>query len=160
MLGEIGAGLTSLKALGDLIKGLSAAHTQASIDEVKVALLKALLDAHTEADAHLAAKAAMAQRNHQLEQEIARLDDWDLEKSRYALMAIDRGAVAYMLKPGLENGEPPHWLCANCFSRRQKSYLQFKTQNTGAGGRRGDQAVWGCDACKASVSLSYTRSPG
>lgn len=159
MLAEISAGLSSLKAAADIIKGLNAANTQAAITEVKIGLQKLVFEAREALAAAQAAQASALQRIHDLEQEIVQLKDWDGEKQRYQLNTIDSGAVAYTLKPGMENGEPPHWLCANCFNRRHKSFLQFKGQDWRPSGSRGDHSTYGCDACTATFKVFYTKMP-
>lgn len=159
MLAEISAGLSSLKAASDIIKGLNAANTQAAINEVKIGLQERVFEAREALAAAQDAQSAALQRIRDLEQEIVQLKDWEREKQRYQLNAIDRGAFAYMPKPGMENGEPPHWLCANCFHQRHKAFLQFKGQDRTASGMRGDHSTYGCDRCKATVKVFYTRSP-
>jgi hypothetical protein len=159
MLAEISAGLSSLKAATDILKGLNAASTQAAINEVKIGLQEKIFDAREALSAAQEAQAACLKKVRELEAQIVQLKDWEGEKQRYHLQAIDSGVVAYMPKPGMENGEPPHWLCANCFSRGQKSYLQFKGQDRTPTGSRGDHSTYGCDTCKAAVKVVYTRKP-
>lgn len=159
MLGDISAGLSSLKTALDIIKGLNAANTLAAINEVKISLQERVMEARDALSAAQDAQAASLQRIRELEQEIVELKDWEREKQRYQLQAIDTGAFAYMLKPGMENGESSHWLCPNCFGKRHKSLLQFKGQDTRQGGGRGSHSTYGCDGCKSTVKVFYTRNP-
>ena len=159
MLAEIGMGLSSLKTATDIVKGLNAANTQAAINDVKIALQERIFEAREALASVQEAQATALKRISELEQEIVQLKDWESEKQRYQLTAIDSGAFAYMPKPSMENSEPPHWLCANCFNRRQKSFLQFKGQDIRASGSRGDESTYGCDTCKASVKVRYTKNP-
>lgn len=160
MLAEITAGLGSLKTAIDILKGLNAAHTNAAINDVKLALQQHLFDAREALTTAQSAQSAALQRISELEQEIVQLKDWEGEKQRYQLKAIDIGSVAYMPKPGMENGEQPHWLCANCFNRGQKSHLQFKGQDRSpGGGTRGMQSTYGCDNCKSTLRVFFQRNP-
>ncbi|MEZ0170772.1 hypothetical protein [Microvirga sp. TS319] len=159
MLAEITAGLSSLKAATDIVKGLNAANTLAAINEVKLDLQERIFEAREALAAAQDAQTVALQRIRDLEQEVMQLKDWESEKQRYELKPIDRGSFAYMLKPGMESGEPPHWLCANCFSRRQKSFLQFKGQDTTPRGGRGEYSTYACDNCKGTVKVFYSRSP-
>lgn len=159
MLGEIAAGLSSLKAAADLIKSLNATSTQAVINEVKIGLQERVFEAREALATAQAAQAVALQRIHDLEQEIVQLKDWEREKQRYQLRAVDTGAFAFMPKPGMENSEPPHWLCANCFHRHQKSFLQFKGPDTNPRGGRTGYVIYGCDACKSLMKVAYTVSP-
>lgn len=163
MLGDISAGLNSLKAASDILKGLSAANTLAAINEVKIGLQERVMEAREALATAQEAQSMALHRIRELEQEIVELKDWEREKQRYELKAIDRGAFAYMLKPGMQNGEPPHWLCPNCFSKRQKSFFQFKGQDSRSpvpgNNSRGDYSNYGCDTCRAAVKVFYTRNP-
>lgn len=163
MLSEISMGLSSLKAASDILKGLNAANTIVAINEVKIELQERVMEAREALSAAHEAQTTTLQRIRELEQEIMQLKDWEAEKRRYQLNAIDRGAFAYMLKAGMENGEPPHWLCANCFGKRHKSFLQFKGQDARSpvpgSNSRGDHSNYGCDTCKGAVKVYYTRNP-
>jgi hypothetical protein len=159
MLAEISAGLSSLKTMKDLVQGLNAAKTEAAINSVKIELQSLILEAQQGLFSAQEAQSASAHRIAQLEQEIMQLKDWSAEAQRYQLVNIHLGAVAYMPKPGMENGEPAHWLCANCFNQRRKSFLVFKGQDRRVGGGRGDESNYGCDACKSSFKVSYTKRP-
>lgn len=159
MLGEIAAGLGSLKALKDIVQGLNAAGTQAAVTEMQVRLNSLILDAQHALLAANEAQAACVERVRDLEQQIVQLKDWDREKQRYQLEAVSQGAFAYTMKPGMESGEPPHWLCANCYGRGQKSFLQFKGQDLQKTGVRATTSTYGCDVCKSTIKVHYTRHP-
>ena len=67
--------------------------------------------------------AALISDKADLERQVAELKDWERERNRYSLATIWDGSVAYSLKQSQANGEPPHWLCTNCFSTGKKSLL-------------------------------------
>lgn len=159
MLAEISAGLSSLKAAKDIVQGLNAANTQAAINGVKIDLQGLILEAQQGLFAAQQAQSADAMRIAQLEQQIVQLKDWSAERERYHLVDVDRGAFAYMPKPGMENGEPAHWLCANCFNQARKSFLLFKGQDTQKNGGRSSESTYGCDACKGSLKVFYRTKP-
>lgn len=138
MLTEISAGLNSLKAAKDILQALNGIQSANAVNEVKFNLQSHLLDAQQGLFAAQEAQAALTSRIRELEQRIVEMKDWEAEKGRYQLHDIGRGAMAYVVKPGMENGEPAHWLCVKCFSHGQKSFMQFKGQDrrpgaTGAG---------------------------
>ncbi len=158
MIAEIGAGLGALKTAMDLAKGLQAASSQATINEVKIGLQQSILEAQSALASAQQADATTTGRIRDLEQQIVEFKDWSRDAERYELKAIDRGCFAYMPKAGMGNGEPPHWLCANCFNRRHKSFLQFKGQDQDRG-TRGITSTYACDTCKGSLKVHYTRDP-
>ena len=159
MIAETAMGLGALKTALDLVKGLQAASTKAEINDVKIALQERIWEAREALAAAQDTQASSLARIRDLEQKVVSFEDWEREKQRYQLKAVDSGAFAYMHKPGMEDGEPPHWLCTDCFGRRQKSILQTRGQIHAVGGGRGSHASWVCNACKGTLSVYYTRKP-
>jgi hypothetical protein len=158
MIAEIGAGLSSAKALIDIAKGLHAAATQAEVNEVKIALQGEVLNIQAALMAAQAAESASTERIHELEQEIVRLKDWEGEKQRYELVRIDNKAVAYMAKAGMERGEPPHWLCTKCFNHGVPSIMQF--QGTEASPRLATSyGVYRCNECGGTLRTHFRTTP-
>lgn len=158
-LQQAGAAIASLKAAFDLSKAIldvgGAVKVQAKVFELQ----REILSAQSSAMGAQSAQSELLAEIEALKSEIQTLKDWSRDAERYELKAIDSGAFAYMLKPGQENGEPPHWLCTNCFSNRQKSFLQTKGQVQTVAGGRGMHAKWGCNACRGEVTVYYTRKP-
>lgn len=66
-----------------------------------------------------------------LEKQIVQLKNWEAEKQRYALVSIFEGTSSVIaLKESMSNGEPPHWLCPNCFHSGKKSFLHPYREQT------------------------------
>ncbi len=115
------ATVTDLRTLG---KELAQAKTQAQavlksreINERIGDTLEKLLTAQMEYSTLLSTKS-------QLEAEVAALQDWAKEKQRYQLHQTEAGSIVYVVKPGLEDGEPAHQLCARCYQDGVKAFLQ------------------------------------
>lgn len=159
MIAEIAAGLSSLNAAKQIVQGLNAANTAINVNDVKIELQGLILEAQQALFAAQQAEASTAQKIGALEQEIVRLKDWSAEKASYQMTAICRGAFAYTRKPGMEAGEPPHWLCTTCFENGKKAVLQFQGQQREPNGGRGSYSDWRCNGCKATVTVQYTRKP-
>lgn len=143
---------SSLKAATDILKGLNAANTLATVNEVKISLQEKIFDAREALSAAQDSEAVSLQRIDGLEKEIVRLKNWEAEKQHYELKAVDSGAFVYIKKPGMEAGQPAHWLCANCYQNGRPSILQGhgRAATTGFDSRL---EVWGCPHCKSTVRL-------
>jgi hypothetical protein len=152
MLAEIASGLSSLKAAKDIIQGLNAAKTEAAINGVKIDLQGLILDAQQGLFAAQEVQTASTRKVAELEQEIVRLKDWSAEKERYHLVDVWQGSVAYMPKPGMENGEPAHWLCSNCFNQGRKSFLSVQ-------GHMGPNTIWKCNGCAGTMMINSREMP-
>jgi hypothetical protein len=155
-LAEIAAGFEAIKAGASLIQTLSAASTEAKINEIKIGLQDSLLKAQAALSAAQTAQIAAADRVRDLEQKIVKLKDWASEKQRYELKGIDFSAFAYIPKPGMENGEAPHWLCTNCFEEGHRSVLQAQKNFTGPGAAK---TLWKCNRCKGELAVDWFYAP-
>lgn len=134
MLAEISAGLSSLKAISDIVQGLNAANIQLSINDIKIGLQDHILKAQQALFTAQQAQTESSQKIGELEQEIMRLKNWEAEKQRYELKPLrdgDYAPTAYAVKESMTNGEPAHWICANCYQKGVKSILQAETRFPG-----------------------------
>src|SRR5260370_42705084 len=124
MMGEVAATLASNKNLGEIVSRLKDASerrkTSAAFDELQTKFigLRSLIMESQQSEA------AAMERTRAAEQKCVELEDFSREAKRYVMHEIAPGFVAYTLKPGMENGAPPHYLCANCFAKNQKGFMQ------------------------------------
>jgi Zn finger protein HypA/HybF involved in hydrogenase expression len=154
MIAEIGTGFSSLKAALDLAKGLSATSTEAAVNDVKIGLQRSILEAYEALTTARNAEADSAERIRQLEQEIMQFKDWEREKQRYVMKRFNPGTIAYVLQSGMADGEPPHCLCAQCYTEGKKGHLQ--ATGTVIGGRH----VHVCSRCtRETVMGAETDAP-
>jgi len=148
---EIMGAYQGLKAAFGIVEGINATAKEAAINEVKVNLTRHILDAQSTLLSANEAQLAVVQRIADLEQEIMRLKDWSAERESYQLVSIARIAFAYMPKSGMENGQPAHWLCTNCFDHGRKSFMQHKGSMT--------ETLYCCNACKAEFRVPNRSHP-
>ena len=94
---------------------------------------------------------ALSERCRKLQDQLNSVQAWEAVETRYAQHNIDGVATVFVPKDG---GESPHWLCANCFEDRWKSYLQ------GRDNRGREYREWKCGRCGASLEVNYLRAPG
>ena len=136
------------KTLSTLQSAYSLAKNIADLDEVHAVkvqigeLLAQILSAQESAMRSQERESALARQVHELEQRIAQMETWNAEKQRYQLTDFGAGTFAYALKPGIENDEPPHRACANCFKNDQISILQFVFNDMLS------QDIYNCPRCK------------
>lgn len=149
--------LTSLKTAFDLSKAMMDVAGAVKIQGQIFELQREILSAQSSAMDAQTAQTALLRQIDGLEQEIVRLKDWSAEKQSYELKAVDAGAFAYMKKPGMEGGEDPHWLCANCFGNGQKAVMQYQKDLPPIA--RTWLAKWQCGSCKSEFSVSTGRKP-
>lgn len=124
MYAEINSAVQAAKALFEVVKankGLAEYNEIVSaVSEVNTKLMSATGVALTSQEKQM----SLTNRVSELEKEIVELKNWNSESERYQLTELCPDITVFTLKPGMEDGEPPHKLCTACFGKRQKGYLQ------------------------------------
>jgi hypothetical protein len=145
------AGLaSSLKVAGDITKALVDLRDAQLVQAKVIELQREIMAAQGSALAALAERSELMTQIEQLKAQLAELEAWEHEKARYQLTDHGGGTFTYQLKAGMENGEPSHRICSNCYQQRRKSILQ----SIGIFG--GDEKV-ACPACRTEVFLGLRR---
>jgi hypothetical protein len=148
---EFSAAIQSVKVLGDILKSAHELKDStaliAAVNEVQCKLAVAY-EAVCNA---LEKRRALEQQAADLEKELNEIKDWKADAEKYQLTEICSGVFAFATKPGMENGEPPHKICAACYGKRQKSYLQLD----GADGRG---THYKCCLC-GTVIIDHSQKP-
>ena len=152
VIAEIATGLTGLKTALDILKGLKKANTSGPILSEIADLQSALIEVQQDILAANETHATDIDRIRGLEAEVAELKAWNDEKERYDLVSLPPGAFAYALKPTMAEGEPIHWLCANCYEDRKKSLLQRRQWVSSC-------YEWGCHSCSGSIRVAEDIEP-
>lgn len=151
-LSAISALVSSFKAASDITRGFMDLKTMAEVQTKVIELQSVIMAAQGAAMSAHADLISAQQQIEALEKELASLRGWEAEKNRYRLTAIDKEVFAYVVKPEVQNGEPLHWLCANCFVQDQKSILQLISEGNGL--RR-----YQCPRCKTELETGQWNPP-
>jgi hypothetical protein len=138
MVAEIYGGLSAAKAAFDIAKGLKDIHDATLRNAAVIELQDKILSAQE-------AQAALVDRVRELEKRVGDFETWEVEKDKYTLKDLGYSALAYMLKPEARGSEPPHFVCTNCFGRRQISIIQHTTL------KRGEGMGFFCPSCHAQI---------
>jgi hypothetical protein len=81
----------------------------------------------------------------ELEAKLQSIDDWAIEKEKYALVSPWRGAAqVYALKQSKSEGVEPHFLCTNCFHGSKKVILNPTKKDS--------WVLMVCPSCKATIN--------
>jgi hypothetical protein len=150
-VGSITAAVGSLKAAGDIAKGLISLKTTTEVQAKAIELNEKIIDAQHQIFAANAAQTTLLERVRELEVDLARINDWKTQKLRYKLAAPFIGCMVYALQKSMSDGEPAHYLCTACFQRGHRSILQGRETN----GPGRSTAVYYCFACKAEAKTQW-----
>jgi hypothetical protein len=150
--GEIAGVMSSLKAAKDIAETMIGLRDAAAFQEKRIELRSRILDAQSGALAAQDERSSLVEKIRTLEAEIARLKAWDGEKEKYELQRVYPAAFAFVLKPNAGGAEPPHWLCAACHQKSQKSLLQVRIL-------QGRDRFWACPSCKSEIKTGWQTAP-
>jgi hypothetical protein len=147
--------LTSLRSIVDITKAMKDVHDANLLQTSVFELTREIMNAQGCALEAQAAQSELLNRVRQLEEEKAKLESWNVEKQRYLLTDIGHGGgmTAYALKPDMASGEPPHFLCTNCFDEGLKSIFQTETRYPGR------CEVMVCHRCGSELYIDGGRQP-
>ena len=139
---DVAKGLTSL-GLGD--KGM------ARVSAMNSAVIGVQSLAMTIQSEHM----ALVDRAHQLENEIAALKQWDINRDDYELIMVGgKKASVYKKKISPDAEGEVHWFCQKCFENKRKSSMQPKEFIP-----TGLYRVWACSVCGENFQIEANYSP-
>lgn len=141
MFAEISAAVTSAKTALDIAK---AAHGLSNYNELVAAVSEVnakLVEATVVTLASLEKQSALASEIAELKEKLREAENWEGQMKRYKLHSFPTGALAYALQPGMEEGQPMHYLCTACVDKKKKTTLQ-------PNGR-----LLLCPECKTSIAI-------
>jgi len=135
---QIGAALAALKAAKDIAQAMIGLRDTAAFQTKLMEFQSKIIDANNAVFAAQEERTTFLETISDLEKKVASLEAWEAEKQRYNLADIGNGVLAYVLESEAGGSEPPHHLCANCFTKKHKSILQPETVMPG---------VWRVEVC-------------
>jgi hypothetical protein len=150
-LSAIGTIATSLNAAVNITRAMKDLSDWSAAQTQVIELQRTILEAQSGIFAANEERHALIERIGHLEKEIAELKSWDAEKRRYELKAFGSG-YAYEVKPDAKGTEPIHHICANCYTRGKKSFLQRVATNV-ARAHLGMGTVYRCPDCKTEIQV-------
>lgn len=144
MSGEIGAAIQGMKVIYEIAKANKGLLNYNELVSAVAEVNGKLVEANAVALASQKEQMALSNQVSELEKIIMEMENWKSEAERYQLAELSPDVFVFTLKPGMENGEPPHNLCTACMSKRQKGYLN-KTNKNVAG------TFYTCSLCNKEI---------
>lgn len=141
MYAEIQSAIASAKVALDIAK---AAHGLSNYNELVAAVSEVntkLVDATVVTLASLEKQSSLTSRITELENKLREVENWESQIKRYKLHSFITGALAYALQPGMDEGQPMHYLCTACVDKKVKTTLQPNGRHLN------------CPVCKTTISI-------
>lgn len=91
---------------------------------------------------------SLAADKRELEEKIVCMETWETEKKRYFMATPFQGATVYALKKIMADGQPAHYLCANCYHAGKPSILQIASDKNAC-------TSFLCSICKMAAQTGY-----
>lgn len=148
------AGLvTSVRSAVEITKAMKDLHDGNLIQTKVFELTREILTTQGYAMEAQSAQAELLSRIRQLEEEKTKLEAWAAEKSRYELREVSAGVFAYTMKAGMEQGQPFHMLCANCYDNGKRGTLQATER------MQSRRRLHVCPQCKTDYAMETIPRP-
>ena len=147
--------IPSLKVATGLVKGILETKNEIEAKGKLIELQTALLEVQTNAISATTAQFELLEQVRALKEQLKAFNDWDEQGQRYKLVyPWQDAAQVYALRKASSDGEVPHFLCSNCFLKRQRVILNqaFATANR--------YVLLACPSCKAKIETRYKGNLG
>ena len=147
---SIQGAISNLQAANELANTSMGLRDIATLHAKTIALRKVIHRAQSSALRAQSEQSTLLERIRELEQKIADMEAWNIEKNKYQLTEINPGQFAYTLKNQTNSAEPQHMLCANCYNHNEKSILQSEIRYAGR------HTVFFCQNCGSDMFFDRT----
>jgi hypothetical protein len=145
--------LTTLGGLAKIAGDMAAAKDEVERNKLLIEFQKSVIAANFQVATLQQDVSTLKGTIEDLKRETMRQEDWERESKRYALYDPGFGVAVRALKESMSNGEPPHYLCANCFNDGKKTVLYFGHI---AGNRNHHDEALFCKSCKTESPTGYS----
>jgi hypothetical protein len=122
-ISAIAAATGALNSAVQIAKTALALRDETKLREAVIELQGIILTAQANALTAQTRQLELVEQKRDLETKVAEYDRWERERTRYELLDMPPGVLAYRVKEDARGKEPSHLLCATCFENRRKSYL-------------------------------------
>ena len=126
MIPEFSAAYQSLSTILRLAKAVHDAADQVEKNRILLEMQGALLELQGKLSAMQEKMDELAEAKRSAEAKLAEFSNWDKEADKYQLVDLARCANVMALKPEHAASMATHWLCPNCFAKREKAFLQHE----------------------------------
>jgi len=141
MLPEIVSAIATVKGLSEIASLLIQSKVDNAITEKAIALQSGIISLQNDLMSLQAKNEELMLAKTELEQIIKRFENWKTFSSDYKLNCIADGVF---VMESFRDNEPLHWLCVNCFEKKEKSILQYSSRDY-------DGTRYICPNCKAMI---------
>ncbi len=148
----ISAVVTSAKVAYDIVKGISTLHTEVEKNQAISKVLEVLLAVQSDALSMQEKHYLLLREKDDLIKKISEFEKWSEIEKQYELKELITGVFVYAYKKTDKEIQPPHFLCANCFNKKQKG-LYIKSEKDFDGTH---YKCLNCDKEISSSNISWT----
>ena len=144
MIPEIASAIATVKSMSDITSLLIKTKVDNATTEKAIELQSNILSLQTTLLTIQAQNQDLLRSKHELEQRLIEMENWNAQAEHYKLHEITSGVFVMASQSDESDSTPPHWLCANCYQKKQKSILQYN-------GNPSDGVHYFCPNCKTEV---------
>jgi len=128
---DIATTLATAKGATELISSILATSKNTAVQQKAAELTSVIINLQNDILSMQTEYQATLKERDDWKEKAQHREAWEITKSKYKLFSPSEGSFVYAIKENDEPDEPAHWLCANCFNKEIKSFLQLKQKHTG-----------------------------
>ena len=114
----------SVRLASDIVKSLLTISKEVAVNEKASELLQVIISLQNDLLSLQSQYSGLLEAKCDLEQKLAELDNWKEIESQYDLHRLSSGSVIRLPNKFHPTPDKKYWLCANCFEKKKKSFLQ------------------------------------
>lgn len=145
MIPDILSAIATVKGMTELTSLIIKAKTDEATTEKAIQLQSAIISLQSNLMAIQAQNQDLLRTKDDLEKKLIEMKSWKSEAKKYELCEVASGVFVMATKQNSQPSSPMHWICANCYQKREKSILQYI-------GNPSDGAQYECPNCKNIIT--------
>lgn len=123
-MSEIIAAVTAVKKVSDIASSLLTMSIDSAVKAKVIELTSTIISLQCDMLSIQSQHQGLLQERDDLEAQLKKHSQWSATAEEYELTEVAFGATVYVPKATSDMSKPNHWLCANCFNKEKKSFLQ------------------------------------
>jgi len=127
---DIATTLATAKGATDLVSAILSASKNAAVTQKAAELTSVIISLQSDILSMQSEYQSVLQERDEWKTKAQRQEAWERTKSKYQLFSPSEGSFVFASIENNEIEEPSHWLCANCFNKEIKSFLQLIKKTT------------------------------
>ncbi len=146
---DVTTALTGIRTLAEFVTLAAKSKKDLDVAQKAAELNAVILDLQAAMFGVNAQNQDLLRRQHELEQQIAEMENWKATAEKYSLIEVSLDVFFYTNNKDQNTTEPSHWLCTKCYEDHKKSIVQRQKESPTS-----SSEFYVCPNCKQEFRFS------